>query len=90
MWRQLFQDDNPFVDWEPNDCSVEECSGNGGVTMERWYQQAALVLWPHANRVAIKLQLLLHNGFENAVKTLQDKFKEQSSCQSAMKWFIIL
>ena len=79
MWRpEVFQDDNPFVDWKPNDCSVEECSGNAGVAMERWYQQAGLVLWPHVNRVAIKLQLLLHNGFENAVKTLQDKIKEQS------------
>ena len=76
---EVFQDDNPFGDWEPNDCSVEECSGNAGVTMERWYQQAALVLWPHANSVAIKLQLLLHNGFGNAVKTLQDKIKEQST-----------
>ena len=45
---EVFQDKNPFGDWEPNECSVEECCGNAGATMERWYSQAALVLWPHS------------------------------------------
>ena len=68
---EVFQDENPFGDWEPNECSVEECSGNEGATMERWYSQAALVLWPHSNRVAIKLQSLLHDGICSAVDALQ-------------------
>ena len=39
--------------------------------MERWYNLAALVLWPHSNSVAIKLQPLLHDGIGSAVNTLQ-------------------
>ena len=64
---EMFQDENLFGDWEPNECSVEECCGNAGATMERWYSQAALVLWPHSKRVVIKLQSLLHSGIPSAV-----------------------
>ena len=68
---EVFQADNPFGDWEPEECSVEECSGNAGATMERWYNQAALVFWPHSNSVAVKLQSLLHDGIHSAVNALQ-------------------
>ena len=56
--------------------SVEKCCGNAGATMERWYSQAALVLWPHSKRVVIKLQSLLHSGIHSAVSTLQANIRD--------------
>ena len=79
---EVLQDEDPFEDLEPDDVQVEECSGNEGATMERWYHLAALVLWPHSNSVAIKFQSLLHDGIRSAVNTLQANIracKQQST-----------
>ena len=79
---EVLQDDDPFQQVEPDDVQVEECSGNEGATMERWYHLAALVLWPHFSSVAIKLQSLLHGGIGSAVKALQANIracKQQST-----------
>ena len=61
---------NSLDDVDPEE-EVEECSGNEGATMERWYRQATLVLWPRANIVPMKVKALIRKGIGVAVKKLQ-------------------
>ncbi len=37
---------NPFHALEPDELHFQEASGNAGVSFERRYQRAALVVWP--------------------------------------------
>ena len=62
----------PFDDLKPDGVEVEECSGNEGASMERWYSLAALVLWPTANKLALKLDARSQYGMENAAKKLRE------------------
>ena len=68
---------------------VEECSGNAGATMERWYRQATLVLWPRGDTVAIKLRALVKEGTGVAVKKLQTDLqacREQGLAADSEQW----
>ena len=68
---EVLQEDDPFDSVEPDNVEVEECSGNEGATMERWYHLAALVFWPHAKSVNIEFEALLQSGISSAVRKLQ-------------------
>ena len=50
--------DNTPPDWQ----KIHEASGNEGVTLERVYRRAALVVWPRAKTVKV----LTHGDFEHA------------------------
>ena len=62
----------PFDNLKSDGTEVEECSGNEGASMERWYSLAALVLWPSANKLALKLDTRSQYGMDNAAKKLQE------------------
>ena len=61
---EVLQEDDPFDSVEPDNVEVEECSGNEGATMQRWYHLAALVFWPHAKSVNIEFEALLQSGID--------------------------
>lgn len=42
-----------LADMEPDEQHFREATGNEGVSFERSYQRAALVLWPHAQRLRL-------------------------------------
>lgn len=42
-----------LTDMEPDEQYFHEATGNEGVSFERSYQRAALVLWPHAQRLRL-------------------------------------
>ena len=80
--------DSSLDDVDPEE-EVEECSGNEGATMERWYRQATLVLWPRANTVAMKVKALVRKGFGVAVKKLEAELKacrEQGLAADSQEW----
>ncbi len=80
--------DNSLDDVDPEE-EVEECSGNEGATMERWYRQATLVLWPRANTVSMKVKALIKKGADVAVKKLQADVKacrEQGLAADSKEW----
>ena len=40
--------DEPLQEAEPNREDFEGYTGNAGMTLERWYHRAAVVIWPRA------------------------------------------
>ncbi|MFH1304707.1 MAG: hypothetical protein ABIK07_26945 [Planctomycetota bacterium] len=47
---------------------VHEATGNAGMSMERWYHQAVIVLWPEGRH----FQVLASQGTENSVPALSE------------------
>jgi len=47
---QLIEDeivsDQALAEWDPSDEEFEGYTGNAGMTLERWYHRAAVVIWP--------------------------------------------
>jgi len=39
--------------WDPSDEEFEGYTGNAGMTLERWYHKAAVVIWPHEWHFAV-------------------------------------
>ena len=56
-----------LVDMEPDEQHFHEATGNEGASFERSYQRAALVLWPHAQRV----RLIARAGFAASLPALE-------------------
>ena len=79
----------PFDNLKPDGIEVEECSGNEGASMERWYSLAALVLWPSANKLALKLDARSQYGMDNAAKKLQEDIatcREKGLAADSKEW----
>lgn len=57
-----------LADMEPDEQHFHEATGNEGASFERSYQRAALVLWPHAQR----LRLIARAGFAASMPALDD------------------
>ncbi|EGV19056.1 2OG-Fe(II) oxygenase [Thiocapsa marina] len=57
-----------FDDLEPNEIEFQEATGNEGVSFDRLYQRAALVVWPRTHRAAVVSQ----GGLEVSVPFLGD------------------
>ena len=55
-----------LADMEPDEQHFHEATGNEGASFERSYQRAALVLWPHAQR----LQLIARAGLAASLPAL--------------------
>nr|WP_294529790.1 2OG-Fe(II) oxygenase [uncultured Rhodopila sp.] len=47
---------DPFDELEPDELHFEEASGNAGVSFERRYRRAALVVWPNDRAMAVLTQ----------------------------------
>jgi len=47
----------PSVEMEPAESEYEGFMGNYGNTMDRWYQRAALVIWPRSRAFAVRARL---------------------------------
>nr|WP_294548771.1 2OG-Fe(II) oxygenase [uncultured Rhodopila sp.] len=47
---------DPFHELEPDELHFEEASGNAGVSFERRYRRAALVVWPNDRALAVLTQ----------------------------------
>ena len=52
---------------EPDEQQFQEATGNEGASFERSYQRAALVLWPHAQR----LRLIARAGLAASMPALE-------------------
>jgi hypothetical protein len=55
--------ETPFDEGEPDKEDFEGYTGNAGMTLERWYHRAAIVLWPAESR----FDVLCESGVEAAV-----------------------
>jgi hypothetical protein len=60
-----------LVDMEPDEQHFHEATGNEGASFERSYQRAALVLWPHVQR----LRLIARAGFAASLPALDGMVK---------------
>lgn len=58
--------DLPAEDW-PHEQELHEATGNAGMSMERWYRQAVVVLWPESRHHYV----LASQGVRNSVPALK-------------------
>ncbi len=68
-----------LADGRPSVEEYEGYTGNAGMTLERWYHRAAIVLWPRA----IQFQIYLEAGTEVAVAGLAQLIGQQKSNNQA-------
>jgi predicted 2-oxoglutarate/Fe(II)-dependent dioxygenase YbiX len=59
--------EEPITQWEPDETDFEGYTGNAGMTLERWYHRAAVILWPQDSR----FDVLCEAGIETAVAGLE-------------------
>lgn len=59
--------ETPLSEWVPDKEDFEGYTGNAGMTLERWYHRAAIVLWPSESR----FDVLCESGVEAAVGGLE-------------------
>jgi len=52
---------------KPDQQEIQEAMGNAGASIEHWYHQAALVVWPRENRY----EQIANAGFKNSVPLLK-------------------
>jgi len=45
--------DQALAEWDPSDEEFEGYTGNAGMTLERWYHRAVVVIWPHERHFAV-------------------------------------
>ena len=67
-------------DGEPSEEEFEDYTGNAGLTLERWYHRAAIVLWPRERHFAVLCDAGTQaaiGGLEALVKALRRGSKEQ-------------
>lgn len=57
----------PPCEWNASDEEFEGYTGNAGMTLERWYRRAAIVIWPQANH----LEVLSACGTDASIAGLQ-------------------
>ena len=62
LLAMLAEEDRPYRQ------EVHEATGNAGMSMERWYHQAVIVLWPQARHYHV----LASQGSRNSVPALHD------------------
>lgn len=62
----------PIADWKINREEFEGYTGNAGMTLERWYHRAAVIIWPQRNH----FQVLCTAGTEAAIGGLEAMVKK--------------
>lgn len=61
--------DLPYEEWDVSREEFEGYTGNAGMTLERWYHRAAVVIWPKQNH----FHILCDAGTDAAIAGLQAK-----------------
>ena len=61
----------PIEDWEPSDEEFEGYTGNAGMTLDRWYHRAAIVICPKGN----EMDIFLTEGTDAAIGGLEQWVK---------------
>ncbi len=69
----------PLTDGEPDKEDFEGYTGNAGMTLERWYHRAAIVLWPAESR----FDVLCEAGVESAVGGLEQMVRRLKKARKA-------
>ena len=67
-------------DGEPSEEEFEDYTGNAGLTLERWYHRAAIVIWPRERHFAVLCSAGTQaaiGGLEAMVKVLRQGSREQ-------------
>ena len=75
-------DPDALTEGDPSEEDFEGYTGNAGMTLERWYRHAAIVLWPEARHFAV----LCSNGSRKAVPALKQmvaKWQEAKGADAA-------
>jgi hypothetical protein len=73
-------DREPIEDWEASREEFEGYTGNAGMTLERWYHRAAVVIWPRDKHFAVLCNAGTDasiGGLTNMVKALKQAAKAQ-------------
>ena len=71
---------DPLDDGEPSEEEFEDYTGNAGMTLERWYHRAAVVIWPRERHFAVLCGVGTQaaiGGLEAMVKGLRRGTKQQ-------------
>lgn len=76
-------DEFDFTSRPPDEQEIEEATGNAGASMERWYSQAALILWPQEDRYGHFVKA----GLEYSIPLLHKMVFEQQQPTAACKKF---
>ena len=74
----------PLEDWEASREEFEGYTGNAGMTLERWYHRAAIVIWPRGNHFAVLCNAGTDasiGGLASMVKPLKRIAKAQREAQ---------
>jgi hypothetical protein len=64
--------EDPLAEGEPDEEDFEGYTGNAGMTLERWYHRAAVMLWPEESR----FDVLCEAGMKAAVGGLEQMVKQ--------------
>ncbi|GBP66723.1 hypothetical protein EVAR_50102_1 [Eumeta japonica] len=69
---------------EPYNVENSGYTGNEGITEERWYKRAAMVLWPQSSDLLMQFELN-YNGEVNKLKTLMESPNNLSTVQDIVR-----
>ena len=71
--------DTPSADWDLSRQEFEGYTGNEGMTLERWYHRAAIVLWPKKN----SFDVLCAAGTDAAISGLKSIVSDWKSAKKS-------
>jgi hypothetical protein len=70
--------DAPAEDWKLSEEEFEDYTGNAGMTLERWYHRAAVVIWPREQHFAV----LCGAGTDAAIGGLESMVRQLKRASS--------
>ncbi len=75
----------PIDDGRPDEEEFEGYTGNAGMTMERWYHRAAVVVWPHKTHLSV----LNNAGTDAAIGGLAQLIAQLEKVQESQRdsWY---
>jgi hypothetical protein len=71
----------PIEEWDPSDEEFEGYTGNAGMTLDRWYHRAAIVLCPDEK----EMNIFLNEGTDAGIGGLQQWIKRWKSANKVEK-----
>lgn len=74
--------ETPLNEWKPDQEEFEGYTGNAGMTLERWYHHAAVMLWPAEFRFDVLCEAGVESvvsGLDQMVRQFQDAPKSKQS-----------
>ncbi len=73
--------DQPLDQWDPSGEEFEGYTGNAGMTLERWYHRAAVVIWPRERH----FDVLCGAGTDASIGGLQPMVKQLKRAAKARR-----